>query len=71
MNNTIPSERSLALVLPRLKESKQFFSKFLKLTWFIFFIGLFMNWFPGFVWVGKMMVNEGSQVFRKFLAIGF
>src|SRR5665647_2390408 len=38
-----------ALVLPRLKESHKFASKVLKRTLIIFFIGFFLNWFPGFV----------------------
>ena len=45
-----------ALVLPRLKESGQFFSKVIKRTLIVFFIGFFLNWFPGFVWVGPELI---------------
>jgi predicted acyltransferase len=47
---------ALALVMPRLRESGEYGSKVFKRTLIIFTFGFFMNWFPGFVWIGDSLI---------------
>jgi predicted acyltransferase len=47
---------ALALVMPRLRESGEYGSIVFKRTLIIFTIGFFMNWFPGFVWIGDSLI---------------
>ncbi|MBW7889454.1 MAG: DUF5009 domain-containing protein [Chitinophagaceae bacterium] len=49
---------AMAFVLPRLKEggNKAFWKKIIRRTLIIFFIGLFLNWYPFVSWQGDDLI---------------
>lgn len=59
---------AMAFVMPRLQQASPqvFWKKILKRTFLIFFIGLFLNWFPFVKWDGDSLVGKSFDSLRIF-----